>query len=83
MKEKMKVALIKLVLLIGQGATVVSGILIMQLLVLASGLIPSFDLVALFGDQVPYYADLIGVVAGYGILQWIKSIPWIKPVFDS
>lgn len=81
MKANIKAALLKLVLGIGQAATILAGILLMQLLVLASGVIPGLDLVALFGDQVPYYADLIGVAAGYGLLQSLKQVEWLKPIF--
>lgn len=83
MKSKLKVAILKLIAKIVQGATVLSGILLMQLLVLLSGLIPGFDLVALLGSEVPYYADLIGVAAGYGILQALNGIPFMQKLLSS
>lgn len=82
MKEKIKAAILQIIALLSKAATIVSGILILQALVLLSGIIPGLDLVALFGDKVTYYADLIGVAAGYGILQWLKTIDWFKAILS-
>lgn len=66
----------KLAVKAGELVTVASGIAIMMGLVWLSSLV-GIDFVAIVGgeEKVFTYAASIGAVAGYGILQWVKTLP--------